>query len=574
VIVALLAVGGVWYYYSRYLPAQAAPPSETIRTAQVTQGDLVISASGSGELVPATETNLSFRSGGVLAEILVHVGDEVSAGDVLARQDDVDARYQVLQAQIGLRQAELQLAQLNADPSGAELASAQASLASAVADLDKLMAPATAEELAAVEVSLASTRADLDRLTTPATAEDLSEAQYNLLSAQAALAELLAGPSEQELIVVKADLEKAEITLRQAQADYDRFAWRQGYESSPQAANLQQATIDHARTEANYELASEGPTAESLAAGRAKVAQAQAALGLLEQGPDVEDLLAAEAKLAQAEAQAAALEGGPDAQDLVSAEAKVAQAQAQLDELVAGPSAEDVESAELNVEQAGNSLIAAETQLTDTELRAPFAGVVTAVDASVGESVGTTSFVTLADLVAPLVRFWVEETDLPRVAVGNPVNIIFEALPDDTFTGEVIRVEPALVVVDGTPAVQSWATVDLTGNSVRLLSGMTVDEVEVVAAEARNVLLVPVQALRELRPGQYAVFVAGPDGELQLRLVEVGLKDLVNAEILSGLEPGEEVSIGVTSGSGGSSQPPTGGVPVPGGGMMMRRLGG
>ena len=45
---ALLTAGGTWYYTNQLLLAQAAPPTETIRTAQVTQGDLVISATGSG----------------------------------------------------------------------------------------------------------------------------------------------------------------------------------------------------------------------------------------------------------------------------------------------------------------------------------------------------------------------------------------------------------------------------------------------------------------------------------------------------------------------------------------------
>jgi macrolide-specific efflux system membrane fusion protein len=74
-------------------------------------------------------------------------------------------------------------------------------------------------------------------------------------------------------------------------------------------------------------------------------------------------------------------------------------------------------------------------------------------------------------------------------------------------------------------------------------------EVEVVAAEARNVLLVPVEALRELGPDQYAVFVVLPNGELELRPVEVSLKDYVNAAILSGLEAGETVSLGTASSS-------------------------
>jgi len=324
--VVVLVSSGAWYCTNRYLPAQTAPPAETIKTAQVTQGDLVISASGSGELVPATEVDLGFQSSGVLAEVLVEVGDEVEAGDVLARLDDADAQAQVAQAEISHRQAELKLAQLTADPGTADIASAQASLASAQAGVDSLTAPPTAEQVASAQASLASAQADLDKLTTPASAEELTAARNDLISAQVALEELLAGPSDQELIVLKADMEKAEITLQQAQAEYDKFAWKQGYEASPQAANLHQATIDYERTKANYEFAVAGPTEEQLATARAKVAQAQAALDEIEQGPDANDLVAAEAKVAQAQAARDELEQGPDPEDLAAEEAKVVQA--------------------------------------------------------------------------------------------------------------------------------------------------------------------------------------------------------------------------------------------------------
>ena len=72
---------------------------------------------------------------------------------------------------------------------------------------------------------------------------------------------------------------------------------------------------------------------------------------------------------------------------------------------------------------------------------------------------------------------------------------------------------------------------------------MTLD-VEVVAAESRDALLVPVQALRELSSGQYAVFVVDESGEIEMRPVEIGLSDFANVEILSGLELGEVVSLG------------------------------
>ena len=68
--------------------------------------------------------------------------------------------------------------------------------------------------------------------------------------------------------------------------------------------------------------------------------------------------------------------------------------------------------------------------------------------------------------------------------------------------------------------------------------------VDVTAGKAEDALLAPVEALRELSPGNYAVFVL-VDGQLEARPGEVGLMDYTNAEIISGLEQGDEVSTGI-----------------------------
>ena len=56
--------------------------------------------------------------------------------------------------------------------------------------------------------------------------------------------------------------------------------------------------------------------------------------------------------------------------------------------------------------------------------------------------------------------------------------------------------------------------------------------------------LIPVEALRELGPGEYAVFVVEND-EPKLRVVSVGLVDFTSAEITNGLEAGEVVTTGI-----------------------------
>jgi len=253
------------------------------------------------------------------------------------------------------------------------------------------------------------------------------------------------------------------------------------------------------------------------------------------------------------------------------AQNRVYQAQENLELLQSGPTTATVKRAKLKADQAVLALDDARDDLEAANLRAPFSGTVVDVTAIPGERVGTASIITLADLEDPLLCFWVEESDMSGVAVGNRVEIVFEALPDDTFTGEVIRVDPALVTVDRTLAVQAWASVDLASHPANLLGGMNA-EIEVISAESTDTLLVPVQALRELGEGQYAVFVMQPDGEMELRPVEVGLQDFVNAEIVSGLEMGEIVSTGVEESV--ETEVPEQEMMMPGGGIIMMPGGG
>ncbi len=479
IVVLLLAAGGGYVVYTRYFALALAeePQEPTLQTATVYRGDIVLTADGSGNLLPASELELAFQTSGVLAKVLVGVGDQVQAGDVLARLDDTDARQAVAEAEIQVTQAEINLASAKNE---ADAGLAQANLDAAQADY---------EEVAALAAH---------------TGDQLTSARINLEQTVAALA----------------DAQEAYDTAWDSARDWElnvrRLATALEKEREATANGLEKAQDNLEIAQANYNLAVIGIDDSAVQDAEIKVINAQVAL---------------------------------------------ADAPIQLQQL------------ELTLAQARLKLETAQRTLEQTTLIAPVDGTVMDIAATVGENVTSGPILTLADIETPLVRFWVEEADLSSVAVGNPVNIVFETLPDYTFPGEIVSVDPALVTVDGTPAVQIWASVDLTSQPVNLLSGMTA-EVEIVAGEAKGTLLVPVQALRELTPGQYAVFVVKPNGngELEMRLVEVGLKDFVNAEILSGLEAGEVVSTGAVESSDTSEIPSGDQQPGPGG--IMRFLGG
>lgn len=215
----------------------------------------------------------------------------------------------------------------------------------------------------------------------------------------------------------------------------------------------------------------------------------------------------------------------------------------QAETLAKDPSPEAERTAALQVEQARLALQQAEGQLAAATLLAPRAGSVTRISAAPGETVGASPILTLADLETPLVRFNLEESDLDKARVGNPARITFDAYPDRSFAGVITRIEPTLTTVQNVPAVQVWIAITPTADAPAWLVGLSA-EVEIIAGEALRALLVPVQALRELAPGQFAVFVVEPDGNLRLTPVEVGLRDFANAEILSGLQSGDVISTG------------------------------
>ena len=159
--------------------------------------------------------------------------------------------------------------------------------------------------------------------------------------------------------------------------------------------------------------------------------------------------------------------------------------------------------------------------------------------------VGTSPFISMADLSQPILQVYMDETDLDKVVVGYEADVVFDSLPDNTFTGHVMEVSPSLERVSNVDAVAVKVQLDAASFakplSLPVGSNATVD---VIGGRAQNAVLIPVEALREIAPNEYAVFVM-QNGEPRLRTVTVGLMDYTSAEITSGLQAGDVVTTGV-----------------------------
>jgi RND family efflux transporter MFP subunit len=232
--------------------------------------------------------------------------------------------------------------------------------------------------------------------------------------------------------------------------------------------------------------------------------------------------------------------------DMAAAQATVQEAEYLYAALTGGEVPEDATGSGLSdLEQAKLDLEAAQDDLDGTQLYAPFAGTVMSVDMSVGDNISSgTTVITVADLDQPYLEVYLDESDWANVAVDYEVEVTFDILPERTFSGIVTQVDPGLYTESGTSVVRALVQLTNIDEKNFNLPLSTTAAVDVIGGRADNALLVPVEALHQAGD-QYAVFVV-EDGTPVLRVVEVGIQDLLYVEVTSGLNPGDVVTTGIT----------------------------
>ena len=199
------------------------------------------------------------------------------------------------------------------------------------------------------------------------------------------------------------------------------------------------------------------------------------------------------------------------------------------------------------LERTQKDLALTDEQLTKTVVRAPFdCSVLTrpisngqAVSGSGGFNSGT-EVLTIADLNNMIINAQVNQADVPRLKVGETVEVTVEAVPGLKVSGQVERIYPQATIknnIKGYPARIVLKNVD-----ERIRPGMTAN-VKIPVASADNVTAVPLAAVfteKASEGGQMERFVYVQQGEtFEKRNVKVGVSDFFFAEIQGGLKEGE-----------------------------------
>lgn len=174
---------------------------------------------------------------------------------------------------------------------------------------------------------------------------------------------------------------------------------------------------------------------------------------------------------------------------------------------------------------------AAEDALAKSSVRAPFDGIVYSLPTKQGAYVQTGDLLLQeGDLSQMLVRTFVDEPDIGRLATGQKIEVTWDAVPGRIWKGEVSTV-PSTVKLRVTRSVGE-VTCTLDNRDLRLLPNVNVG-VTIITAEHTGVLTLQREAIRidDTKPYVYEVV----DGKLQRRGVEVSLQNLTQVEITAGL---------------------------------------
>ena len=433
-----------------------------------------------GAVVPNREVNLAFQYTAPVTEIFVEVGDVVVAGQILARVDADDVQQNFEVAVFNAENQQIGYDELLGQPRDVDLAAAEAALRAAELSLGG----------STVLTGAGSTQAEIQRL----------------------------------------QLELAKNRMWQTAMSRD--------------------SVLESVVGAGTSLDSFEPYPEVNAPGRNR-------LDLSSQLDDIQDgynsalanlwsiegsLNASDANRAYSEARyQAELVRPPRYGGVGGAGVQRTQAEQQLDLLLNGPNNEDLQYTQIDLALANLSLAQMELQLGYVELVAPFDGVITDVNLTIGEIPPAFGAIVMMDDSQFKVNLDIDEIDIMQVGVGQTVNFNVDALANADISGVVEHV--ALTPNQNTQVVSYNVRVILDETDATIRAGMSTTG-QIVVTSVEDALGVPNRFIfNDPVTGLSYVIIQNPNGGLQRVPVTIGARGNSLVEITGGITASQTVVI-------------------------------
>lgn len=464
---------------------KGAPVSVEIAVAQARP--LIEAIEAVGTVNSPYSVGLSPRTSGRITSISVREGDEVKAGQVLARIDPSEANAKVLQNQASLSEARSRLAQAQATVQANEIQIEQAILQA--------------------RAQLSSAQAALSQTQTSSEGR-ISDANAAVKTSKAELNSALAKQKNAEAQLKASKVVQANVDTRLKRL---KSLLEKGYIAAQQVDDAQ---AQAATAEANVAV-SEG----ALEAAEAEVAKARA------------QLEADEARVKTAEAAGKA--------ELKAAQARIDQAKAAVAQAEASRAQtpayrENINALKAGVSSADAQLSAAGISMSDTELRSSINGSVTERNgdpgsmASPGQPVLKVEFLDwlYVDAALPV-------TDSNRVRQGLPVTIKIDGLEDEVFSGKVDQVVQSASQQDR----QFTVKIRVENPGRRIRPGMFA-RVSIQINRYEAMVVIPNDAVQDGK-----VTLLDSSDKASQQEVTLGRKNRADVEVLSGLKAGDRVVV-------------------------------
>jgi HlyD family secretion protein len=312
---------------------------------------------------------------------------------------------------------------------------------------------------------------------------------------------------------------------------------------------------DHVRKEELLLQLDDAEAQSQAARARAQIRSAEATISAIQGGGNREEVLTVQSQLSKAKTDRDAAQRNLDAMQRLQRQGaaspgEVNAAQDQLTRINADLnllqqktkerySPPEIAQAEAQKNEAQSAYFAAEDILRQLDIRAPSDGAVYSLPIHQGDYVNPGDLLLQsADLSKVLVRAFVDEPDVGRLAPGEIAEVTWDALPGRVWRSTVSNI-PTTVKLRGTRNVGE-ITFEADNHDLKLLPNINVG-VTVVTAEHRDVISVPREAvhLDDTVPYVYQIV----NDQLRRRIIQTSLSNLTQMEVTGGIGESSVVAL-------------------------------
>ena len=233
-------------------------------------------------------------------------------------------------------------------------------------------------------------------------------------------------------------------------------------------------------------------------------------------------------------------------QKLIQAESQLQQAKDSIHDIAMKEN--EIELVNTEVQRAEIALDEVEERLEETEIFAPITGIIIEKLVEVGQIIasgisnvnGGTALATIADMSRLFIIADIDETDIGSVKIGHAVTITADAFPDKKFKGVVKRIAPQGLVENSITIFK--VKIEVLGKGRKILKPMMSANIEIVTDHVANTLLTSRAGIREGENEKFVMVLKNDKPEKAI--VKTGIRNPIQVEIISGLNPDDEVILG------------------------------